>query len=139
MSKAPSDLRIIKIVAANLQHLLDVSEKKQKDIQKATGIPMSTINSYFLGVHLPSAGNLQKISDFFGVKKSEIDPRYAPNHFLAQSLDEVDLYRLWRGDADIYYKGNLLDDEFFDMILRQAQYYTEAKKYQAIQQKKDKN
>lgn len=139
MSKAPSDLRIKKIVPANLQHLLDLSEKKQKDIQEATGIPMSTINSYFLGIHLPSAGNLQKIADFFGVNKSDIDPRYAPKNFIAQSLDEIDLYRLWRRDTDIYYKGTLLGDEFFDMILKQAQYYVEAKKYQAIQQKKDKN
>lgn len=35
MSKAPSDLRIIKIVAANLQHLLDVSEKKTKGHSKS--------------------------------------------------------------------------------------------------------
>lgn len=139
MSKAPSDERIKKIVPARLQHLLVSSNKKQKDIQIATGIPMSTINSYFLGTHLPTAGNLQKISDFFGVKKSEIDPRYAPKSTLAQSLDEIDLYKLWRNDTDIYYKGTLLGDDFFDMLLKQAQYYVGNKKYQVLQQKeKDK-
>ncbi|HBI2077463.1 TPA: LexA family transcriptional regulator [Enterococcus faecalis] len=46
------------------------------DIHVATNIPKSTLTGYIKGTSTPNKGNIQKIADFFGVKKSKIDPRF---------------------------------------------------------------
>ncbi|WP_413770214.1 LexA family protein, partial [Vibrio vulnificus] len=41
-----------------------------------TGIPVSTLSGYFAKRSTPNAGAVQKLADYFGVNKSDIDPRY---------------------------------------------------------------
>lgn len=60
----------------NLIKLMLVNNTKQVDIVLKTGIPKSTLNGYVKGSSLPNAGNLQKLADYFGVNKSDLDPRY---------------------------------------------------------------
>lgn len=73
----PSELEIRKIISNNLNDFLSKTNKKQIDVHNATGIPKSTLTGYFKGTSLPNGGNVQKLADFFDVKKSEIDPRYS--------------------------------------------------------------
>lgn len=75
----PMDDYAKKQIALNIEKFLKYNNKKQTDLHKATGIPQSTLVGYTKGERLPNAGNVQKIADFFGVKKSEIDPRYISN------------------------------------------------------------
>lgn len=72
----PQEIEIRKTIHSNLVKLLNAKGISQVDLSNHTGIPKATINGYFKGTSSPNAGNLQKISDFFGVKKSSIDPRY---------------------------------------------------------------
>lgn len=72
----PQDLRIRQTITANINRLIAKNGKKQIDIHNKTGIPKSTLTGYVKGTSTPSKGNLQKIADFFNVKKSEIDPRF---------------------------------------------------------------
>ena len=46
-------------------------------MQRGTGIAQSTISDYTSRKTLVNPGNVQKIADFFGVKKSDIDPIYS--------------------------------------------------------------
>lgn len=73
----PKDIEIRKIISTNINKLLEQYNKKQTDIHNATGIPKSTLTGYIKGTSTPNQGNIQKISDFFGVKKSDIDPRFS--------------------------------------------------------------
>ncbi|EOS8020890.1 helix-turn-helix transcriptional regulator [Enterococcus faecium] len=73
----PKDIEIRKIISNNINKLLEQYNKKQTDIHNATGIPKSTLTGYIKGTSTPNQGNIQKISDFFGVKKSDIDPRFS--------------------------------------------------------------
>ncbi|STD25461.1 helix-turn-helix domain-containing protein [Enterococcus mundtii] len=73
----PKDIEIRKIISNNINKLLIRHNKKQTDIHNATGIPKSTLTGYIKGTSTPNQGNIQKISDFFGVKKSDIDPRFS--------------------------------------------------------------
>lgn len=86
----PSEIKAKKIISSNLNDLLLKSGKKKIDIQKETNIPRSTISDYFGGKTLPSEENIEKLSKFFHVDKSEIDPRFssAPK-FSNDDLDEM--------------------------------------------------
>lgn len=72
----PQDLEYMKIVSANIIKFLDSNGYKQADLARGTGIPASTLTGYVKGTSLPIPGNVQKIADFFHVKKSDIDPRF---------------------------------------------------------------
>lgn len=73
----PNEIRIRKEISNKLNDLLILNNKKQIDIHNSTGIPKSTLTGYFKGTSIPNSGNIQKLANFFGVKKSEIDPRYS--------------------------------------------------------------
>ncbi|PLA80315.1 hypothetical protein CYR81_09925 [Enterococcus faecalis] len=82
----PKDIEIRKIISSNINNLLAQSNKRQIDIHVATNIPKSTLTGYIKGTSTPNKGNIQKIADFFGVKKSNIDPRF--NSELANEIEK---------------------------------------------------
>ena len=73
----PLDESYKPIIAKRINNLLNIQKKKQVDLHKSTGIPSSTLTGYVKGRTLPTPGNVQKIADFFNVRKSDIDPRFA--------------------------------------------------------------
>lgn len=74
--QTPQEKEAMKVVSARLNGLISAHNIKQKDLSEATGIPTSTLSGYMKGSSLPIAGNIQKLADYFGVKKSAIDPRF---------------------------------------------------------------
>ena len=89
----PNDIEIRKNISKNINRLLSISNKKQIDIHNSTGIPKSTLTGYVKGTSTPNHGNIQKLANFFGVKKSEIDPRFNSTvdnstHKVIQELNE---------------------------------------------------
>lgn len=75
----PLEIQTKVITSRNLNNLLEAKGGKKTDIHKKTGIPTSTLSDYFTGKTLPNPGNLQKLADYFGVWKSDIDPRFKQN------------------------------------------------------------
>ncbi|BDH82579.1 helix-turn-helix domain-containing protein [Lactococcus lactis] len=73
----PQDEAMRTIVSSNIKKYLDIKKKKAVDLQKNTGISQSSISEYINGKSLPNPGNLQKIADFFGVLREDIDPRHS--------------------------------------------------------------
>ena len=74
--QTPQEKEAMKVVSARLNGLISAHNIKQKELSEATGIPTSTLSGYMKGSSLPIAGNIQKLADYFGVKKSAIDPRF---------------------------------------------------------------
>ena len=74
--QTPQEKEAMKIVSARLNGLISANNIKQKELSEITGIPTSTLSGYVKGSSLPIAGNIQKLADYFGVKKSAIDPRF---------------------------------------------------------------
>lgn len=62
-------------ISKNLKQLCE--NMTQSELSELTGIPESTISGYFAMRSTPNAGNVQKIADALGVKKSDIDPRFS--------------------------------------------------------------
>ena len=83
----PREKEYKRIVANRLSNLLSDKGAKQVDISNQTGIPTSTLTGYFKGTSLPSPGNVQKLADFFGVLKSDIDPRFESSKDDSASTD----------------------------------------------------
>lgn len=107
----PSEIKAKKIISSNLNDLLLKSGKKKIDIQKETHIPRSTISDYFGGKTLPSEENIEKLSKFFSVDKSEIDPRFATS---TQKFSNDDLDKML--DNAHSYDGKPLDDHDRELI-----------------------
>ncbi|HGH8367752.1 TPA: helix-turn-helix domain-containing protein, partial [Streptococcus pyogenes] len=82
---SPQDLINREIFSTNLNMLMAKKNIKQIDIHNKLGIPKSTITGYVKGRSLPTAGNVQKLADFFGVLKSDIDPRFDSNNIETNS------------------------------------------------------
>lgn len=73
----PQDLEDMKVISSNIQRLLTESGMKQSQLASVLNIPKSSLNEYVKGRTLPKAGNIQKIADYFGLQKSDIDPRFS--------------------------------------------------------------
>lgn len=108
----PKDIEYKKLISSRLQSLLSRNNVKQVDIHKSTGIPASTLTGYFKGTTLPSPRNVQKLADFFGVVKSDIDPRFETKN---ESRKEIDL-----DDDDVIftYEGRKIPKEDLETIKR---------------------
>lgn len=78
------------LISLNLQHFLNAHGIKQVDLAKAVGVSPATINDYIKERGTPSFGTIQRIANYFGVKKSDIDSIYK------EDKDSVtDTYRLF--------------------------------------------
>lgn len=73
------DKEIRSQVAANLNTLLRRRGWTKADLAKQSQISPSTLSGYFNEKYNITPGNLQIISDIFGVEKGDIDPRYKIN------------------------------------------------------------
>lgn len=71
---SPLDIKAREDISANLKRL--AHGRTQHQISDETGIPVSTLSGYFAKRSTPNAGAVQKLADYFGVNKSDIDPRY---------------------------------------------------------------
>lgn len=74
---SPQDLKNKDFFSRKFNELLNKHGKKQADISRDLSIPKSTLTGYVQGTSLPTAGNVQKLADYFNVKRSDLDLRFA--------------------------------------------------------------
>lgn len=73
----PQELKNRNIISSRINKLINEKKISQAEISRRTGIPRSTLTGYVKATSTPNAGNIQKLSDLFGVSKSDIDPRFS--------------------------------------------------------------
>lgn len=83
---SPQDLKNKAFFSKKFNDLLEKSSKKQADISRDLDIPKSTLTGYVKGTSLPTAGNVQKIADYFKIKKSDLDLRFQTPNITPTSL-----------------------------------------------------
>ena len=84
------DKEIRSQVAANLNTLLRRRGWTKADLAKQSQISPSTLSGYFNEKYNITPGNLQILSDVFGVEKGDIDPRYKTSYTLNPfSIEEL--------------------------------------------------
>lgn len=72
MKKLVSAKEEREILSKNLNRLLKSKGKTQADVVRELGIPEATIRSWFSGEKYPRIQNIQKLADYFNVKRSQI-------------------------------------------------------------------
>lgn len=73
---SPQEKENRKYFSEKLNYLISINNKKNIDLHRDLDIPKSTITGYTKGTSLPTAGNVQKIADYFNIAKSELDLRF---------------------------------------------------------------
>lgn len=91
-NSTPQDEISKKVFSNNLNNLLAANNTTQAELHRVTKIPKSTLTGYVKGTSLPNAGNVQKIADFFGILKSELDPRFSNSIRKNDSAKIVSIY-----------------------------------------------
>ena len=86
---SPQDLKNKDFFSRKFNELLNKHGKKQADISRDLSIPKSTLTGYVQGTSLPTAGNVQKLADYFNVKKSDLDLRFANMSKLQDTKDSL--------------------------------------------------
>ena len=89
----------MQIIAENITHFRKQRGITQKELAKEVGITPSTMTDYMKLRSAPSFGVIQKLADYFGVKKSDIDTTFkeestnslpdAPDSLTQQITDKV--------------------------------------------------
>lgn len=67
-----SDEKEKKIFSSNLNRYMKKTGKTQSDIITDLGINKSTISTWCNGTKMPRMGTIQKLADYFGIKKSDL-------------------------------------------------------------------
>ncbi|MEQ9809232.1 LexA family transcriptional regulator [Streptococcus jiangjianxini] len=75
----PQDKEAMIFISNKINQLLLENKLKQSHLADMLEIPRSSFNEYVKGNALPKPGNVQKIADYFGLLKSDIDPRFKPS------------------------------------------------------------
>lgn len=68
-----------KIFSKNLQKYINESGKTQKEIAEELGFSISTFGSWCTGQKMPRMDKIQRLADYFGIKKSDLVEEYNPN------------------------------------------------------------
>lgn len=61
-----------KIFSKNLNNMLQISGKSQKEVANAIGVLPTTFNTWCKGIALPRMGKVQLLADYFHVSKSAL-------------------------------------------------------------------
>lgn len=74
-----------RIFAKNLNRYIAGANKTQVEIANAIGVSPQTLNTWVKGIAIPRMGAVQKLADYFHIKKSELideQPSQQPRKFL---------------------------------------------------------
>ena len=74
---AEDDLK--KIFSKNLNHLMDLNDKKPADLVNDLGIPFSTVADWIKGIKMPRSGKLMMLADYFHVEVNDLMREDAPD------------------------------------------------------------
>ncbi|HEM3628862.1 TPA: helix-turn-helix transcriptional regulator [Streptococcus suis] len=83
------DKKRMQIIAENITYYRKQMGITQKDLAKEVGITASTMTDYMKLRSAPSFGVIQKLADFFGIKKSDIDSTFKDSQPTANNQVEV--------------------------------------------------
>lgn len=80
----PQEEELKRIISNNVRLIIEKEGLSQAEFARRAGIPPTTLSGYVKGVTRPNSGNIQKISDTYGIPKYNIDPSYKKGYSLEQ-------------------------------------------------------
>lgn len=117
-----------KIIATNIKMYISQKKITQKELAEAIGISPTTLSDYMNLRSNPSHGVIQKIADYFGVLKSDIDTTYKDDNTITNDSPIQSIY-------------NQLEPKFQQLLLNEAKAHLKsqnASKVVPLDDKKEK-
>ena len=71
-----SDLGNKKIMASNIQRLMEANDVSRNELAKAVDAPYTTVRDWIKGNTYPRIDKIERMARFFGVNKSDLVERY---------------------------------------------------------------
>lgn len=89
------DLPLKKEISKNIKNLMNKNNWTQLKLSEKSGISKSTLSDYVNCKTLINPGNVEKLSEAFGVPKSEIDPSFKQTKTLPElnMRNEIDIQK----------------------------------------------
>ena len=84
-----NDITRNQIIATNIKRYIKENKITQKELAESIGISPSTMSDYMNLRSNPSHGVIQKIADFFGILKSDIDTTYKENNDISRVFNQL--------------------------------------------------
>ena len=109
MNKSITDAEQKRIFANNLRDAINRSGKQQIDVARAIGVSQQTFNSWCRGIALPRIGKIEKLSQYFGIKKSDLLDNQAPEPIVSNSLRKYAEKPLTQDDEAIKYTADEIE------------------------------
>lgn len=81
------------IIATNIKRYIKENKITQKELAESIGISPSTMSDYMNLRSNPSHGVIQKIADFFGILKSDIDTTYKESNDISTIYNQLNADR----------------------------------------------
>lgn len=88
-----NDITRNQIIATNIKRYIKENKITQKELAEAIGISPSTMSDYMNLRSNPSHGVIQKIADFFGILKSDIDTTYKETNDISNIYNQLNTAR----------------------------------------------
>ncbi|HEM5273287.1 TPA: helix-turn-helix domain-containing protein [Streptococcus suis] len=118
----------MQVIAENITYYRKQRGITQKELAIEVGITPSTMTDYMKLRSAPSFGVIQKLADYFGIKKSDIDttfkeehptPTEAPDSLLTEILDKVAQLSTPDKTELVRFTSELLEREEADRIIQE--------------------
>lgn len=106
--------RQARIISENLTRLIESRGVSQKDVADALGFSPQTLNTWIKGGAVPRMGKIQKLADYFGVKKTDIIEEHKPAEAY-EALTASDIIKKAFNDTG-YYDCEFTDDEIIEIM-----------------------
>ena len=81
-----------KIFGERLSYYIAQSNKTQAQVAKELGFNASTLNMWCKGNSMPTAGKIQKIADYFHIRKSDLIEYPEVPEYVPGTVEIIDLY-----------------------------------------------
>lgn len=95
------ELKQREIFSRNLNRYVAESGKTQLEIANAIGVSAQTFNSWCRGIAIPRMDKIQRLSDYFKIKKSDLIDDTSSSDASILSDDEIHLIDKYRSLNDI--------------------------------------
>lgn len=89
------------VFSKNLRHYIEKSGKDRRELSEIWGFPYSTVTEWVNGKKYPRIDRIEKMADYFGIKKSDLIEEKEPDDMQEKNdtavgskgdvLDEVDI------------------------------------------------
>ena len=88
------------VFSKNLRHYIEKSGKDRRELSEIWGFPYSTVTEWVNGKKYPRIDRIEKMADYFGIKKSDLIEEKVPEDMQEKNDTAVGIVKRLGADKD---------------------------------------